>query len=114
MLTGGVKTRSDAVTLLSSGVVDLVGLARPLVLDPDLPNKWIATSGGDPDFPRFDSPPPGGVTAWYTMRLADMAEGREPSGELTPENALDEYNSRDASRVKRWNDQFRTDQTRRP
>lgn len=110
MLTGGIKSRGDVEQLLDDGVVDLVGLARPLVLDPDLPNKWISTSGGDPHFPRFDSPPPGGITAWYTMRLVAIAEGRTSSDDWTPMTALHEYNSRDTRRVQRWRKQFQTDQ----
>ena len=63
MLTGGVKTRRVAEALISDGIVDLVGLARPMVLDPDLANHWINGRGPDPSFPRFTFSPPGAVTA---------------------------------------------------
>lgn len=90
MLTGGVKTRADAFALLEGGAVDVVGLARPFVLDPDLANEWIHGGGANPIFPRFASSPPGGVTAWYTMELTSIAE----------------YDKRDAERAARWNGRF--------
>lgn len=38
MLTGGFKTRMQAEAALASGAVDVIGLARALVLEPTLPN----------------------------------------------------------------------------
>ncbi len=106
MLTGGVKTRSHAISLLENGV-DLVGLARTMVLNPDLPNDWLGT-GGDPTFPVFASTPPGGVTAWYTMRLTAIAHGQESGYQLTPESALQQVDSRDEHRAGAWNNRFQT------
>jgi len=106
MLTGGVKTRSDAEALIADGVVDLVGLARPLVLDPDLPNSWTTGNGEDPVFPRFESSPPGGVTAWYTMQLTSIAHGHPPGDDRTPDSALVEYDKRDTQRALHWQQRF--------
>jgi 2,4-dienoyl-CoA reductase-like NADH-dependent reductase (Old Yellow Enzyme family) len=106
MLTGGIKTRGEASAAVGSGAVDVVGLARALALDPDLPARWLRPEGGDPEFPRFRSPPPGGVTAWYTMRLAALADHREAVFRSGPEDALADYESRDAARVAAWNEQF--------
>ena len=106
MLTGGFKTRGAAAAAVGSGVVDVAGLARALVLDPDLPANWLRPEGGDPEFPRFASPPPGGVTAWYTMRLAALANHREAAFSPGLEAALADYESRDAARVTAWNEQF--------
>ncbi len=41
MLTGGIKHRDQAVKILEAGIADAIGLARALVIDPDLPNKWF-------------------------------------------------------------------------
>ncbi|MEM7143264.1 MAG: NADH:flavin oxidoreductase/NADH oxidase family protein, partial [Actinomycetota bacterium] len=73
MVTGGVKTRDDASDLVESGAADLVGIARALVVDPELPSRWLGPSPADPPFPRFAASVPGGVTAWYTMRITDIA-----------------------------------------
>jgi 2,4-dienoyl-CoA reductase-like NADH-dependent reductase (Old Yellow Enzyme family) len=105
MATGGFKRRAEAEAAISSGVVDLVGLARALVLDPDLPRHWQA-AGPDPSFPRFEAAPAGGVTAWFTMRLNDLGEDREGQAELDASAALEAYEARDRQRVQLWNDAF--------
>ena len=74
MVTGGLKTLSQAESALSEGSTDLIGLARSLVLDPILTNRWLENQRGDPVFPRFQSPPEGGITAWYTMRLPTLVK----------------------------------------
>ena len=74
MVTGGFKKREQAVDAVASGAVDMVGLARAMVLNPRLAKHWLTEEGGDPDFPRFESNPPGGITAWYTMRLTALGE----------------------------------------
>lgn len=106
MLTGGFKTRDEAADAVLAGATDLVGLARPLVLDPDLPTKWCHPNGGDPDFPTFIEPPTGGITAWYTMRLTAIADGTDDDFAPALEAAIDEYESRDAARIATWNDAF--------
>lgn len=105
MLTGGFKTYEQATDAINSGV-DVVGLARALILEPNLPNAWLSGSTGGPDFPRFTDPPEGGVTAWYTMRLTDLAEGRAPSGPDSLLNDIEVYEARDAERVTMWNKRF--------
>lgn len=107
MLTGGVKTRRQAAELVADGDVDLVGLARTMVLNPELPATWLGPGSTDPEFPAFVSPPPGGITAWYTMRLTALAQDRERSYRPTLDEAIDEYDSRDARRVEGWNAKFR-------
>lgn len=106
MLTGGFKTRGEAADAVSSGATDVVGLARTLVLDPDLPAKWCQAHGGDPEFPNFDSPPVGGITAWFTMRLTAIANGTDQDFDLHLGAAIDAYESRDAERVATWKRTF--------
>jgi len=106
MLTGGFKTRQQAVTALTEGSVDMIGLARALVLDPSLPVGWQAASPRDPDFPRFVSPPEGGITAWYTMRLTEIGEDRETAGLPDLDTAIREYEARDTSRIAAWKSRF--------
>ena len=106
MLTGGFKTRRDAAAAVGSGAVDVVGLARALALNPDLPTKWLRPEGGDPEFPTFRSPPPGGVTAWYTLRLAALANDQEAASDPELLTAIEDYESRDAERVGLWREQF--------
>jgi len=106
MLTGGFKTRQQAVDALTERSVDMIGLARALVLDPGLPVGWQAASPRDPVFPRFVSPPEGGITAWYTMRLTEIGEDRETAGLPDLDTAIREYEARDTSRIAAWKSRF--------
>lgn len=105
MATGGFKTRREAEEAVASGSVDAVGLARALMLDPDLATTW-QNGGPDPHFPRFEQSPPGGVTAWFTMQIARIAEGKEPDFGMDAVAALAAYEARDAAREGVWNARF--------
>ena len=102
MLTGGFKTRTQAEHALASGVVDLVGLARALVLEPSLPDLWKSGQKADPVFPRFSDAPEGGITAWYTMRLTDIGADRETPAFGDLGQAVRDYAARDEARTNVW------------
>jgi len=102
MVTGGFKTFRQAHDAVASGATDAVGLARALVVDPDLASHWFGPEPVDPVFPHFDESPPGGVTAWYTMRLADIAAATQDHPDRTPQDALREYDRRDEERIAPW------------
>ena len=102
MLTGGFKTRAQAEDAVSSGMVDVVGLARALVLEPSLPNLWMENQMPEPSFPRFSDAAEGGITAWYTMRLTDIAADKETDEVGDLPRAIREYEVRDAKRTEIW------------
>ncbi|MDE2915360.1 MAG: hypothetical protein OXL68_20880 [Paracoccaceae bacterium] len=106
MLTGGFERREQAVDAVASGAVDMVSLARGMVLNPQLANTWLTEDGGDPEFPTFEAPPRGGVTAWYTMRLTALGEDSEDTFTLDPRSALRTYEERDAQRCIKWREKF--------
>ena len=106
MTTGGFKKREQAIDAVSSGAVDMVGLARAMVLDPRLAEVWLTEEGGEPNFPRFEPPPPGGITAWYTMRLTALGEDREDAFTLDLRSAIRIYEERDALRCITWRKKF--------
>ncbi|MEM7074728.1 MAG: oxidoreductase [Pseudomonadota bacterium] len=107
MLTGGFKTRAQAEDVLTSGTVDIVGLARALVLEPELPLHWLADRLPEPVFPRFSATPPeGGISAWYTMRLTELGEDRAIAASDEPAAALTEYLRRDEDRADIWRTHF--------
>ncbi|MEO0502016.1 MAG: oxidoreductase [Pseudomonadota bacterium] len=101
MLTGGVKTRAQAMAARALGI-DVVGLARALALDPALPDAWRTGAAGDPSFPLFRDPPEGGITEWYTMRLTALGEDRETDTVDDLDAALRAYEARDAARTALW------------
>jgi 2,4-dienoyl-CoA reductase-like NADH-dependent reductase (Old Yellow Enzyme family) len=107
MLTGGFKTYAQALAAIKDGKADLIGLARALIVDPDVPRKWIAGDATAPDFPRFTSPPEGRVTAWHTMQITQIAEG---GARLSPDDLqsiIKAYEDRDAQRRILWTEQFK-------
>ena len=105
-VTGGFKSRDQAIDAIASGAADMVGLARAMALDPRLANTWLSEAGGDPEFPRFEVTPPGGVTAWYTMRLTALGEDREKSFKMDLPSAIREYEERDDKRCVKWQQKF--------
>jgi 2,4-dienoyl-CoA reductase-like NADH-dependent reductase (Old Yellow Enzyme family) len=101
MLTGGFKTRAQVDDALTKGV-DVIGLARALVIEPSLPALWQAGRMPNPTFPRFEQAPEGGITAWYTMRMTGLAEGNDDSTASDLFEVLAEYENRDQARTKVW------------
>lgn len=106
MLTGGFKTRDAAVSVLENGSADAIGLARSMALEPSLANTWLGDAGGDPTFPTFSATVPGGITAWYSMRLTAIGEDAENQFNPTLSDALAAYEERDAERCIKWRKRF--------
>ncbi|MEM7045903.1 MAG: oxidoreductase, partial [Pseudomonadota bacterium] len=52
------------------------------------------------------SAPPGGITAWYTMRLTALAENREDAFAADLPSAIEAYDQRDVRRSKTWRRAF--------
>lgn len=108
MLTGGFKTKAQADDVLARGIVDFIGLARAVIIDPSLPNNWQKNDNTSPQFPKFSHTPEGGVTAWYTMRITDIGENKSISTEydLDIEKAMNAYELRDKARTETWLNHF--------
>jgi len=109
MLTGGFKTHKQAEDAVASGAVDIVGLARALVLEPSLPDLWKADQRPEPVFPRFSDAPEGGITAWYTMRLTEIGADKETPvfGDLG--QAIRDFEAHDKTRTEVWLRHFAND-----
>jgi len=52
MVTGGFRTRRAMDEALASGAADMIGIARPMCVDPDLPGKLL--SGDIAEAPRYE------------------------------------------------------------
>jgi hypothetical protein len=91
---------------VASGTVDVVGLARALVLEPALPNFWRTDQKHEPTFPRFSDAPEGGITAWYTMRLTDIGTDQESREFGDLKQSITDYEKRDEARTEIWLDHF--------
>jgi 2,4-dienoyl-CoA reductase-like NADH-dependent reductase (Old Yellow Enzyme family) len=92
MLTGGLRTAAAMASIVADGTVDVVGLARPLALDPDLPKRILSGESDGVRLPR--------VTLhnrtldsmlnlfWYVEQLHLIAAGGDPNTSLSRVGAL--------------------------
>lgn len=84
MVTGGFRTESGMAEAVASGATDLVGLARPLAVEPDFPKRIMAGQA----FTSSVKPIRTGIrmiddmalmeVSWYTRQLGRMGKGKAP------------------------------------
>lgn len=96
MSTGGFRRRESMVGALNDGTCDLIGLGRPLCVDPDIPRKLIAgqaqqTATYEKELHLSAAEKEGltqreqhistvlGTQAWFFMNLFDMGDGDKPN-----------------------------------
>jgi 2,4-dienoyl-CoA reductase-like NADH-dependent reductase (Old Yellow Enzyme family) len=83
-VTGGFRTRSVMDDALASGATDLIGLARPLAVEPTFPERCLDQPDATIDLPS----PTTGLRSvdrmfmlsltWYEQQLHLMGAGRDP------------------------------------
>lgn len=84
VLTGGLRTRAVLEEALREGAADLLGLARTLCLEPDLPQRFLdgTATAAQPllvRWPRAKSLAALGEGAWYGAQLQRLGDGRTPA-----------------------------------
>jgi 2,4-dienoyl-CoA reductase-like NADH-dependent reductase (Old Yellow Enzyme family) len=82
MITGGFRTAKGMAEAVETGGIDLVGLARPLCIDPDLPKKILSGE----DYVSPVKPLTTGIkvldslalleVTWYEQQIALIAKGK--------------------------------------
>ncbi|MCB9601178.1 MAG: NADH:flavin oxidoreductase/NADH oxidase family protein [Sandaracinus sp.] len=95
MLTGGLRSADVMRSIVADGSVDVVGLARPLALEPDLPRGLLR---GDVERSAMRAPRTGWKAldamieaGWYGLQIARMADGKEPDPNLARWRAVASY-----------------------
>jgi 2,4-dienoyl-CoA reductase-like NADH-dependent reductase (Old Yellow Enzyme family) len=91
MVTGGFRSARGMREALTSGASDLIGMARPLAVEPDLPRRLLADLDAQAAALTLQLPPgPIGALAelyWYRDQLEGWAAGRSAArggrGELS-------------------------------
>jgi 2,4-dienoyl-CoA reductase-like NADH-dependent reductase (Old Yellow Enzyme family) len=86
MLTGGMRTAATMSEVVASGAVDVVGLARPLTFEPDLPRRLLRGEAAEAAPIRVHT----GLKMvddmlqifWFQQQLHRMADGQEPDPKL--------------------------------
>ncbi|MFM1918817.1 MAG: hypothetical protein RLZZ303_451, partial [Candidatus Hydrogenedentota bacterium] len=91
-LTGGLRSPAVMESVLASGAVDVIGVARPLALDPDFCRKAVAGEverAADAEISTgirmFDDML---QSVWHQEQFKLMADGREPNPSLNKWIAL--------------------------
>jgi len=89
MLTGGFRTASTMERVINDGELDVIGLARPFSIYPDLPNRIFDGSLAHLEIPRAKS----GLKVldksgfleikWHEMQIQRMGKGKEPKPNLS-------------------------------
>jgi 2,4-dienoyl-CoA reductase-like NADH-dependent reductase (Old Yellow Enzyme family) len=118
MVTGGFRTGAAMEAALASGVCDLVGLARPLCVETDGPNRLMADQAHALPAPERVlqlgpgplSPARGGafvkmlngfgVQAWFCQQILSLSEGLEPDLRMPVWKALWRYQQREGRMAK--------------
>jgi 2,4-dienoyl-CoA reductase-like NADH-dependent reductase (Old Yellow Enzyme family) len=102
LLTGGFRSRQAMEQALAEGALDLVGVARPFCVEPELGQRLLA----DPNAritTRQRWPGPKAVhgfaeMAWYSEQLQRMGRGLAPDPEMSATAAMMRHFWRDLSR----------------
>jgi hypothetical protein len=105
MVTGGFRTRAAMLDALNSGDCDVVGLARPLCVDVNLPKQLI--EGTIESAPRWEEKlgflrglhniemvrlaNAWGVQGWFCLQLIRMGAGLQPDTTMSPFGCLFKY-----------------------
>ena len=119
MVTGGFRTLAGMEAALQGGHTDMIGLARPFCLDPDLPARMIAGQLLRLPIPEdtlvlgsgFWGPSSRSATlralnnqaqaGWYYYQIERLAAGAAPEPELGPARALFGHLAKDLARALR-------------
>ncbi len=89
VVTGGFRSAEGMTMALQSGATDFIGLARPLAIDPELPNKLMANEDHSIElrplttgFKIIDKMALLDIT-WYEFQLARMANKKQPKPDMS-------------------------------
>ena len=87
MVTGGFRSLAGMVEALEGGDLDVVGLARPLIADPEAPRRLLAGEidkllSTEATLNVFH------ILPWNTMQIERLGDGLDPDLSLTGEAAM--------------------------
>ncbi len=94
VVTGGFRSGPAMRAALESGATDMIGMARPLAVRPDLPRQLLADPTASVSLPRVST----GVaavdrlgmvdTVWYEAQIERLSRGLAPRPDLSAWRAL--------------------------
>lgn len=121
MVTGGFRTREAMDAALAAGACDMIGVGRPLCIDPDVPNKLLSGEmTATPTLERSMQIGPGwlglnspfrmiaglngwGQQAFWCLNIINMGEGRDPDLNLGVFKAFLRYQKSEKQAAEAYN-----------
>ncbi|MEP2829601.1 MULTISPECIES: NADH:flavin oxidoreductase/NADH oxidase family protein [Alphaproteobacteria] len=114
MVTGGFRTMEGMNAALASATMDVVGIARPMCVDPEIPSKLL--SGAAKETPAYEKTlrlGPGllgphsrfnlmkamngwGQQGWFCLQILRMGEGKNPDPKMGVFSAFRNYAKNEA------------------
>lgn len=95
MVTGGFRSRRGMVEALDGGAADVIGMGRPLIMEPDLPKRLLAgESRALPVQPKklgIRHLEGMGELMWYGVQLRRIGQGKNPDPNRHPLRNLPHY-----------------------
>ncbi|MBJ7331357.1 MAG: NADH:flavin oxidoreductase/NADH oxidase family protein [Solirubrobacteraceae bacterium] len=91
MLTGGLRSSEAMNAVLEEGAVDVIGIARPMVVEPELPATLLNGGGSANWHPRrigFKRADAIADLQWHTQQIWRLGAGLDPDPERKPLAAL--------------------------
>jgi 2,4-dienoyl-CoA reductase-like NADH-dependent reductase (Old Yellow Enzyme family) len=90
MVVGGFRTTTAMIESLERGELDVIGLGRPIIADPEIPKRILA---GEVD--RAPSPEaalhPFHLLPWNNMQLERLADGLDSDLSLDGADAVEQF-----------------------
>ncbi|SDJ51228.1 NADH:flavin oxidoreductase/NADH oxidase family protein [Salimicrobium halophilum] len=93
-VTGGFRTKEGMEQALAAGGTDMIGLARPLAVDPSIPDKLLKGELETLDLPAVKTGIPaidkGGMMEimWFSQQLDRIGKGQEAKPNFSPKLSL--------------------------
>ena len=96
MVTGGFRSAAAMRDAVAGGGADIVGAARPFIMDPSFPEKMLrgeieSAPAAERDFPPADQLPRTAVLNWFCHQLKLLAETGAPDRSIPVEEGHRRY-----------------------
>ena len=74
LLTGGIRDAKTMEKIIGDGIADIIGLGRPMIIDPCLPSKILDSSVNKIASQEADKYPVMKQLEWYWNKIRDLAK----------------------------------------
>lgn len=118
MVTGGFRTLDAMESALDEGVLDVVGLGRPLIIDPEGPRKLL--DGSLDRLPAYEQTlhletnkqddasavadmRGWGIQSWFCVQILRLGDGVDPDPNISVYDALQQYRANEVQTMQRRN-----------